>query len=101
MFVGSQAKILAIFGAVAPRLVDKLMEFYAFPSQQADRPSRNREDNALYRPGYGLEERGTHQGWIRSGSLYVQATTHPMLTTVALVGLGLAALSLSTNLVKR
>lgn len=33
MFVGSQAKILAILGGISPRLTDKLIEIWAFPSQ--------------------------------------------------------------------
>lgn len=37
MFVGFQAKILAILGGISPRLTDKLMEIWAFPSQQSDR----------------------------------------------------------------
>ena len=99
MYVGFQAKILAAFGGIFPRLTDKLMEVWAFPSQQADRPSRDREDNALYRARYGLHERGTHQGWIRSGSWYVKARKHPVFTTLALTGFGLAAWLLTTTLV--
>jgi short-subunit dehydrogenase len=42
MFVGFQAKSLAVLGGMAPRLTDKLMEIWAFFSQQSDRPSRDR-----------------------------------------------------------
>jgi short-subunit dehydrogenase len=97
MFVGSQAKLLAILGGISPRLTDKLMEIWAFPSQQSDRPSRDREDNALYKAGYGLQERGTHQGWIRSGSLYVQASEHPVLATMTIAVIGLVLWSLATS----
>ena len=90
MFVGSQAKLFAVLGTLAPRLVDKIMDVWMFPSQQSDRPSRSREDNALYHAGYGLHERGTHQGWVRSTSYYVKASKHPVLTSVILAGLGLA-----------
>ncbi len=76
------------------------MEVWAFPSQQSDRPSRDREDNALYRAGYGLHERGTHQGWIRSGSLYVKAEKHPILATIAVAGIGLVIWSLATSVVQ-
>ncbi|BAU11496.1 short-chain dehydrogenase/reductase SDR [Leptolyngbya sp. NIES-3755] len=89
MFVGFQAKALAVLGGISPRLTDKLMEIWGFPSQQSDRPSRDREDNALYHPGYGLHERGTHVGWIRSGrSLYVQAEKYPVVATLTVVGIG-------------
>ncbi|MBN3959484.1 SDR family oxidoreductase [Nostoc sp. NMS8] len=87
MFVGFQAKALAVFAGISPRLTDKLIELWAFPSQQSDRPSRDREDNALYRAGYGMHERGTHQGWIRSGSFYVKAQKHPVTTTIIVVGI--------------
>ncbi|MFH7024681.1 MAG: SDR family oxidoreductase [Heteroscytonema crispum UTEX LB 1556] len=89
MFVGFQPKSLAVLGGIAPRLTDKLMEIWAFFSQQSDRPSRDREDNALYRAGYGMHERGTHQGWIRSRSLYVKASKHQGFTTVAVASVGL------------
>ncbi|NMG21878.1 SDR family oxidoreductase [Brasilonema bromeliae] len=88
MFVGFQAKALAVLAGISPRLTDKLIELWAFPSQQSDRPSRDPEDNALYRAGYGMHERGTHQGWIRSGSLYVKAEKHPVTTTIIVAGLG-------------
>ncbi|MFM7423607.1 MAG: SDR family oxidoreductase [Elainella sp.] len=88
MYVGFQAKALAMLGGISPALTDKLMELWAFPSQQSDQPSRDREDNALYRPGYGLQERGTHQGWIRSESFYVKASSHPLAATGILIGVG-------------
>ena len=99
MFVGFQAKFFAVLAGLAPRLMDKLMEVWAFPTQQSDRPSRDREDNALYRAGYGMHERGTHQGWIRSGSLYVKAEKHPVLTTITLAGLGVAIWLVATSVV--
>jgi hypothetical protein len=39
MYVGFQAKFFAVLGALAPRLMDKLMEAWMFYSQQSDRPS--------------------------------------------------------------
>lgn len=101
MFVGFQAKFFAVLGGLAPRLMDKLMEFWMYPSQQSDRPSRSREDNALYQPGYGMQERGTHQGWIRSGSLYVKASKNPVITTVALASFGILIWWLGTSVLMR
>lgn len=90
IFVGAQAKIFAVLGTVVPRLVDKIMEVWMFPSQQSsERPSRSPEDNALYEAGYGLHERGTHEGWVRSRSYYVEATKHPVVTALVVAGLGL------------
>jgi hypothetical protein len=89
VYVGAQAKLLVLISNIAPRIVDRVMRNYQYWSQRADRPSRSREESALYQPGYGLQERGTHAGHIRSGSYYVKATTHPVRT--ALAGVGLAA----------
>jgi short-subunit dehydrogenase len=88
VFVGAQAKAATVAAAVAPRLMDKVMERYMFVSQRVDRPSRPREESALYQAGYGLHERGTHSGWHRSGSIYAGVTSRPALrraVTAALV----------------
>jgi short-subunit dehydrogenase len=91
MYVGFQAKFVSVFGNAFPRLTDKVMERYMFWSQRSSRPSRSREDSALFEPGYGLYERGTHEGWIRSRSYYAAAEEHPALVAAG-VGAGLAAL---------
>jgi NADP-dependent 3-hydroxy acid dehydrogenase YdfG len=90
MFVGAQAKLFAMISGIAPRLVDKVMDVWMFPSQQSDRPSRSREDNALYKAGFGLHERGNHEGWVRSTSYYVKVVKHPLLTSVVVASLGVA-----------
>lgn len=91
IYVGSQAKLAAVFGNMAPRLTDKVMERIMFRSQQADRPSHGPETDALHKPGVGLKEQGNHQGAVyRSRSLYVEATKRPLLTSVAVAGIGLA-----------
>ncbi|KKB35261.1 SDR family oxidoreductase [Bacillus thermotolerans] len=86
MYIGSQAKALQLLGALVPRLTDKLMEVIMYPTQHADRPSNPPEASALYHAGYGMHERGTNVGWIRSGSMYVKAAKHPILTSVAAAG---------------
>jgi NAD(P)-dependent dehydrogenase (short-subunit alcohol dehydrogenase family) len=92
MFVGSQAKVAAVIGGIAPRLTDLIMERIMFRNQvSTTRPSRGREDNALYEAGYGLHERGNHEGFVRGRSLYVQATKRPVMTALALLGAGIAA----------
>jgi short-subunit dehydrogenase len=87
MYVGFQSKFLAVLGNFAPRLVDKIMEKYMYYSQRDDRPSRSREESGLYKPGYGLQERGTHPGYVNHGSMYVTAVKHPVATTIAVAGL--------------
>jgi short-subunit dehydrogenase len=92
LFIGSQVKLGVVAAAIAPRLMDHLMKWHMFRSQSADRPSRRTGDSALHQPGYGLHERGTHQGWVRGRSYYLKAEKHPALTAVlvlAAVGAGL------------
>lgn len=88
MFVGFQAKFGAFVGNVAPRFMDKFMELTMFRTQQSNRPSRSVEDNALYEAGYGMHERGTNTGWVRSKSLYATAEKHPVIAAAVIAGVG-------------
>ncbi|WP_100337034.1 SDR family oxidoreductase [Hymenobacter chitinivorans] len=92
LYVGVQAKILKMLGDFAPRIMDKVMEALTPPGQvDPKRPSRNPETSALYHAGYGLHERGSHEGWFRTRSLYVKAQKQPWLATLAVAGVGTAA----------
>ncbi|RYL93514.1 SDR family NAD(P)-dependent oxidoreductase [Sporolactobacillus sp. THM7-4] len=94
MYIGSQAKALAMFSSLFPRLTDKLMEIIMYPTQHSDKPSNSPETSGLHHPGYGMHERGTNKGWIRSGSLYVKAQEHPAVSRAIVAGLGVLAWSL-------
>jgi NAD(P)-dependent dehydrogenase (short-subunit alcohol dehydrogenase family) len=83
LFIGGQVKIAVTSAALAPRITDRVMERYMFWSQLADRPSRPRSESGLHHPGYGLEERGTHAGHLRSRSYYLKAEKHPALAVTA------------------
>jgi short-subunit dehydrogenase len=73
MYVGGQARILALVSGLFPRLTDLAMEPYAYPSQTKGEPSQPRVDSALWHEGDGLRERGTNAPHImRNGSVYVQ-----------------------------
>ncbi|WP_210116072.1 SDR family oxidoreductase [Hymenobacter wooponensis] len=92
MYVGFQAKALTLAGHLAPRIMDKVMEALIYPTQlDPKRPSRNAETSALHKAGYGLHERGSHEGWFRSRSLYVKAEKHPLLAAAAVAGLSTVA----------
>jgi short-subunit dehydrogenase len=96
IFVGSQAKLVAVLGALAPRLMDKMMEKHMFPSQQGDKPSRPPGQDALYEAGHGLHERAGQIGWMRSRSFYTKASEHPVWTGMAaVVGISLAVRALT------
>ena len=96
IYIGSQAKFVSLFGFLAPRLTDRLMQRLSYTSQQ----SRTREANedherALFHAGYGGHERGTHEPHLlRKRSYYVKASEHPVLTLGALIGGGALAWSL-------
>lgn len=100
MYVGAQAKFGALLGRLAPRLMDRIMEWIMYPSQQSrGRVSSGSQTRALFEPGYGGKERGTHEpAWLRKRSLYVKATKRPVLTAAAVVG---AAMLCGTLLARR
>jgi short-subunit dehydrogenase len=96
MYVGAQAKVLKMLGDFAPRFMDKLMEVVTDPGQvDPDRPSINPQTSALYKAGYGGKEKGSHEGWFRSGSIYVKMQEHPLLAAAAVAGLGVAINAIS------
>ncbi len=65
--------------------------------QSSTRPSPSPEESALYKAGFGMHERGTHEGRIRSRSYYVKATKHPVVTALAVEGLVLGIGALLKN----
>lgn len=88
MYIGSQAKALKVFGSAFPRLTDRLIERWMPPTQyDSDRTANPSEESNLYKPGYGLRERGTNIGWKRSASYYLKASKHPVATGLAFAGL--------------
>lgn len=94
MYVGSQAKGMLAVANVAPGLVDLVLRRYGQWSQHTDRPAAPLAGSALYEPGSGLRERGTHAGWKRRRSYYVTATTHPLAAAGAAVLVAGAAAAL-------
>lgn len=94
VFVGGGGKGTSMLGHYMPRLTDIIMESLFFGQQKSDRPPRPREHNALDRPSGRLDERGGHQGHVAESSLYTNASLHPVLTGVALIGAGLAVSAL-------
>jgi hypothetical protein len=71
-----------VAAALAPRLMDRITERHMYRSQHADRPSRRTGDSALHQAGFGLHERGTHEGWVQGRSYSLEAEKHPVLTPV-------------------
>jgi NAD(P)-dependent dehydrogenase (short-subunit alcohol dehydrogenase family) len=92
-FVGAGGKLLSLLGNLAPRTMDRIMERRLFQGQQSGRPRHGRE--GLQQAGSSLAERGeyaTHEGGhVAGSSAYTQASLHPVITSAAVLGIGLAA----------
>jgi short-subunit dehydrogenase len=95
LFIGGQVKAFVVAAAIAPRLMDVVMERHMIRSQQdVRRPSRPRSESALWHPGQGLRERGSHRGWFRRRSYYLKAEEHPKAAIAVLGGVLLAGRAL-------
>lgn len=89
VFVGGGGKGTSMLGQYMPCLTDIIMESLFFGQQKRDRLLRPREHHALDRPSGRLDERGGRRGHVAESSLYTNASLHPVLTGVALIGAGL------------
>jgi hypothetical protein len=74
-----RAKFAAAIRTVAPRLSDRIMEMIMYTGQQSRTRKLNGDhQRALFAPGYGGHERGTHEPHLmRSWSFCVKATNRP------------------------
>ena len=74
--------------------MDMYMERAMFRQQQSDRPARDREEHALYRPGNGQRggaaRCGGCVGHVAETSIYTAASLHPWLTAAVVGAMGLA-----------
>jgi short-subunit dehydrogenase len=95
-FAGGSGKIVSLFGNLAPRFTDKLMESSFFDVQQSDRvEDKDKEEvHSLYGPTTGLKERGGRGSYVSESSLYTQASLHPFVTgaVIAVAGFTLASI---------
>jgi short-subunit dehydrogenase len=93
VFVGAGGKLLSLLGNLAPRTMDRIMERRLFEGQQSGRPRHGRE--GLQQAGSSLGERGEYAshdgGHVAGSSAYTQMSLHPVLTSAAVLGIGLAA----------
>lgn len=82
IYIGSQAKALKLFGTAFPRLTDILIKRFMPQTQYKHESSNPPEESNLYKPGYGLHERGTNIGWRRSSIIYVKVSKNPVDTNL-------------------
>jgi short-subunit dehydrogenase len=76
LYIGAQARLGAVAGAVAPRLTDLVMERYMLWSQRSRRPALPTEATALHQASPHHAERGTPEGWVRRRSYYLAVQEH-------------------------
>ena len=94
VYVGSAGRLLAAFGAQAPRLTDLAGEGLLWRSQKSDRPARARPDNLHSAGPGGGRVRASPDGRHMRRSAYTTAWRHPVATGALLLAAGLAAGSL-------
>jgi hypothetical protein len=99
MFAGSSAHQHSIQGALAPRIMDWLMEAVFFDKQKADRPARHSAE-ALYGPTTGLKERSGTRTDARETSVHNWFAENPLVARGLMVGVGLGAVLLATSMVR-
>ena len=101
VFVGGAGKAISLSGHWAPRLMDRLMESFMIPLQKTDEPARDRGEDGLHRASGTLEERGGRHAYVSKRSLYTRASLHPVLSSAAFLGAGLAAALLRSSAASR
>lgn len=90
--VGGGGRMLAVLGAVAPRLTDAYMEAFVWDQQKGDGPQTIRPEGALHAPLPGRgHAHGPYEGHVARSSVYTAAKLHPALRLGALAGIAAGA----------
>ncbi|WP_049926774.1 SDR family oxidoreductase [Halopiger goleimassiliensis] len=89
--VGGGGKGMVVFGRLASRIMDVLMETLFSDLQRKDQPPRPESETALEEPGDDLAERGGYEGHVAESSLYTRLVQRGREHRSTLVGLGLLA----------
>lgn len=97
LYAGAAGKVFSVLDKYAPRLTDKLMEATLFQQQHSGRPKEVNRVDGFYQPGVGLHERGNYPGFVNERSLYTDARIHPIVTSVIVGAIGLAAAAILTG----
>lgn len=94
--IGFGGWVIGAMGKVAPRLVDKAMEWTGYGSQTTDHPERPAMRDNLYRAREDGDMYSSLPGEPRKTSLLLEAQIHPLVTAalLATVAAGVAALFL-------
>ena len=99
IYVGSGGKLQAEMDHFAPGLTDTVMAKLVTPATESGHPPlRAFDESGLDAPSERLTEFGNYPGHVARTSLYTKAAMHPVITSAALVGVGLALGALSKAL---
>jgi short-subunit dehydrogenase len=88
--VGFGGWVIGAMGKVAPRLMDKAMEWTGYSSQTTDQPERPQMRDNLYRARQDGDMYSSLPGEPRKTSFLLEAQIHPLVTAAVLAGLGAA-----------
>lgn len=92
--IGFGGWVIGAMGKVAPRLMDKAMEWTGYSSQTTDKPERQGMRDNLYRAKQDGDMYSSLPGEPRKTSLLLEAQLHPLATATILAGVGAAIASL-------
>ncbi len=94
IIIGGFSKLISMAGRYLPRVRDFIYERAAIRMQHSGRPVRARRASTLEHASEDLRERGG-EGWTTlESSLYTQASLHPVVSGLMIVGGGVALASL-------
>jgi len=92
--IGFGGWVIGAMGKVAPRMVDKAMEWTGYSSQTTERPERRQMRDNLYRAREDGDIYSSLPGEPRKTSLLLEAQLHPFTTAAVLAGVGAMVASL-------
>ena len=91
LYVGGAARLAGAFGHLFPALADKLLARTVVPPTPSGAvPRRAHDRSGLDVPTELLATRGNYPGTVRNVSLYTEAASRPLVTTLSLAGTALA-----------
>jgi len=94
MTIGFGGWAIGAMGKVAPRMVDRAMEWTGYSSQTTHHPERPGMRDNLYRARQDGDMYSSLPGEPRKTSLLLEAQMHPVATTAILAGIGAAVAAL-------
>ena len=95
--IGFGGWIVAALGIVAPRATDYVMELVGRVTQETSDPGRPLRRDNLYQSREDGAERSSLPGGARTSSVFLEAQLHPVVSAIALVGIGATLASLGRS----